>query len=175
MKAGCDVLEEALEVVEESGAGDASSRTKKTLNNAPDRVGQGQLGVSKSPIPMPSYPGLLGIWDYAHDVRRALLASLDAAVALAEDEARLITTKGVHKIKDLGEEHLPEGVERSRRVFMPEAMFSVTRRGGRGIKNRRSSSYSNIGSAIVAGGMNGLGIGLSQRPDMLDMTFFRPI
>ena len=172
MKAGRSVLEEALEAVEESGAGDASSRTKKTLNNALERVGQGQLGVSKSPIPMPSYPGLLGIWDYAHDVRRALLASLDAAVALAEDEARLITTKGVHKIKDLGEEHLPEGVERSRRVFMPEAMFSVTRRGGRGIKNRRPSSYSNIGGAIVAGGMNGLGIGLSQRPDMLDTTFF---
>ena len=172
MKAGRDVLEDALEAVEESGAGDASSRTKKTLNDALERVGQGHLGVSKSPVPMPSYPGLLGIWDYARDVRRALLASLDAAVALAEDEARVITTKGVHKIKDLGEEHLPEGVERSRRVFMPEAMFSVTRRGGRGIKNRRSSSYSNIGGAIVAGGMNGLGIGLSQRPDMLDTTFF---
>jgi mitofusin len=121
---------------------------------------------------MPSYPGLLGIWDYAYDVRRALLASLDAAVALAEDEARLITTKGVHKIKDLGEKHLPEGVERSRRVFMPEAMFSATRRGGRGIKKRRSSSYSNIGGAVVAGGMSGLGIGLSHRPDMLDTTFF---
>ena len=173
MKTGREVLEDALEAVEESGAGDASSRTKKTLNDALERVGQGQLGVGKSPVPMPSYPGLLGIWDYARDVRRALLASLDAAVALAEDEARVITTKGVHKIKDLGEEHLPEGVERSRRVFMPEAMFSVTRRGGRGIKNRRSSSsYSNIGGAIVAGGMNGLGIGLSQRPDMLDTTFF---
>ncbi|KIM42985.1 hypothetical protein M413DRAFT_26200 [Hebeloma cylindrosporum] len=172
MKAGRDVLEDALEAVEESGAGDASSRTKKTLNDALELVGQGQLGVSKSPVSMPSYPGLLGIWDYARDVRRALLASLDAAVALAEDEARLITTKGVHKIKDLGEEHLPEGVERSRRVFMPEAMFSVTRRGGRGIKNRRSSSYSNIGGAIVAGGMNGLGIGLSQRPELLDTTFF---
>jgi len=172
MKTGRDVLEDALEAVEESGAGDASARTKKTLNDALERVGQGQLGVGKSPVPMPSYPGLLGIWDYARDVRRALLASLDAAVALAEDEARVITTKGVHKIKDLGEEHLPEGVERSRRVFMPEAMFSVTRRGGRGIKNRRSSSYSNIGGAIVAGGMNGLGIGLSQRPDMLDTTFF---
>lgn len=172
MKTGRDVLEDALEAVEESGAGDASSRTKKTLNDALELVGQGQLGVRKSPVPMPSYPGLLGIWDYARDVRRALLASLDAAVALAEDEARVITTKGVHKIKDLGEEHLPEGVERSRRVFMPEAMFSVTRRGGRGIKNRRSSSHSNIGGAIVAGGMNGLGIGLSQRPDMLDTTFF---
>ena len=107
MKAGRDVLEDALEAVEESGAGDASSCTEKTLNNAFERVGQGQLGVDNPSVPMPCYPGLLGIWDYAGDVRRALLASLDAAVALAEDEARLITTKGVHKIKDLGGETSP--------------------------------------------------------------------
>jgi hypothetical protein len=40
--------------------------------------------------PMPSYPSLLRIFDYARDVRRALLASLDAAVILVEDEARQI-------------------------------------------------------------------------------------
>jgi mitofusin len=171
MKDGRDVLEDALESVEESGAGEASSRTKKILTAALERVGAGQLGVDKSSVPMPTYTGLLGIWDYARDVRRALVASLDAAVILSEDEARLITTKGVNNIKDLGEQHLPEGVERSRRVFMPEAMFSATRKGGRGIK-RRSSSYSNIGGAIVAGGMHGLGIGLAQRPEMLDTTLF---
>ncbi|KAF9485807.1 transmembrane GTPase fzo1 [Pholiota conissans] len=171
MKASRDVLEETLETVEESGAGQSSASTKKILNRALERVGNGQLGVDKPLVPMPSYPGLLGIWDYAREVRRALLASLDAAVALAEDEARIITTNGVHRIKDLGETHLPEGVERSRRVFVPEAMFSATRRGGKGVK-RRSSSYSNIGGAIVAGGMHGLGIGLASRPDMLDTTFF---
>jgi len=171
MKSERDVLEDALESLEESGAGQASSRTKVVLNNALERVGQGHLGVDKPLVPMPSYPGLLGIWDYARDVRRALLASLDAAVALAEDEARLVTTSGVHKIKDLAEVHLPHGVERSRRVFMPEAMFSATRKAGKGLK-RRSSSYSNIGGAIVAGGMHGLGIGLAQRHDMLETTFF---
>ncbi|KAF9562659.1 transmembrane GTPase fzo1 [Agrocybe pediades] len=173
MKKGRDVLEEALEANEESGAGEASSRTKKILNNALEKVGQGQVGVEKPLVPMPSYPGLLGIWDYAREVRRALLASIDQAVVLSENEARVITNSGVNRIKELGEEHLPEGVERSRRVFMPEAMFSVTRRGGKGMKNRRSSSsYSNIGGAIVAGGMHGLGIGLAQRPDMLETTFF---
>ncbi|PPQ67710.1 hypothetical protein CVT25_009316 [Psilocybe cyanescens] len=172
MKKGRDALEEALESVEESGAGTASSRTKKLLTDALEKVGQGQLAVEKSLVPMPSYPGLLGIWDYARDVRRALLASLDAAVVLSENEARVITTNGVDKIKNLGEEHLPEGVERSRRVFMPEAMFSVMRRAGKGMKRRSSSSYSNIGGAIVTGGMHGLGIGLAQRPDMLETTFF---
>ena len=171
MKSGRDVLEESLESVEEAGAGEASSRTKAVLNDALERVGQGKLGVEKSSTPMPSYPGLLRIFDYARDVRRALLASLDAAVMLAEDEARLVTTRGVQGIKDLGEEHLPVGVERSRRVFMPEAMFSAMRRGVKGVKNRRSS-HSHIGGAIVAGGMNGLGIGLCQRPDLMETTFF---
>jgi len=69
MKAGRDVLEDALEAVEESGTGDASFCTKKTLNNALERVGQGQLGADNPSVPMPSYPGLLGIWDYARDVR----------------------------------------------------------------------------------------------------------
>ncbi|CAA7258831.1 unnamed protein product [Cyclocybe aegerita] len=172
MKRSRDVLEEALENVEESGAGEASSRTKKTLNNALELVGQGHLGVEKPLVSMPSYPGLLGIWDYAREVRRALLASLDAAVALAEDEARLITVNGVQKVKDLGETHLPAGVERCRRVFMPEAMFSTMRRTGKGMKRRSSSSYTNIGGAIVAGGLHGLGIGLAQRHDMLETTFF---
>jgi mitofusin 2 len=171
MKSGRDVLEEALESVEETGAGEASSRTKAILNDALERVGQGKLGVEKSLMPMPSYPGLLRIFDYARDVRKTLLASLDASVMLAEDEARLITTRGVQGIKDLGEEHLPVGVERSRRVFMPEAMFSTMRRGAKGLKNRRSS-HSHIGGAIVAGGLNGLGIGLAQRPDLVETTFF---
>jgi mitofusin len=77
----------------------------------------------------------------------------------------------VNNIKALGEEHLPEGVERSRRVFMPEAMFSTMRRGTRGAKTRRSLSHGSHG-AIVAGGLHGLGIGLAQRPDLLETTFF---
>jgi len=56
-------------------------------------------------------------------------------------------------------------------VFMPEAMFSTMRRGAKGPKNRRSS-YSHIGGAVVAGGMNGLGIGLAQRSDLVETTFF---
>ncbi|KAF9533172.1 transmembrane GTPase fzo1 [Crepidotus variabilis] len=171
MKSGRDVLEQDLESIEESGAGEASKRTKRTLNYALERVGQGLLGVEKALVPMPSYPGLLGIWDYAKEVRRALLASLDAAVSVAEDEARSITSNGVVKIKDLAEEYLPANVERSRRVFLPEAMFSVTRKGANGMK-RRSSSHRHIGGAIVAGGLHGLGIGLAQRPEMLESTFF---
>ncbi|KAF9005532.1 transmembrane GTPase fzo1 [Cyathus striatus] len=172
MKSGRDALDTALESVEEDNVAKASNKTKTLLNNALELVGQGQLGVKKPLIPMPTYPGLLGLWDYTRDVRRALLASVDCAVRMAEDEARMTTTDGVTKIKQLGEDYLPEGVERSKRVFMPEAMFSVARRNRNGTKSRRSSTHGHIGGAIVAGGLHGLGIGLAQRSDLLETTFF---
>ncbi|KAG6919617.1 hypothetical protein DXG01_003481 [Tephrocybe rancida] len=167
MKNGRDALETGLENTEEDSTDKAASKTRHILTDALERVGQGKLGVDQPLVSMPTYPGILGLWDYARDVRRALLASLDAAVKLAEDEARTITSAGVQTIKDLGEVHLPEGVERSRRVFMPEAMFSAVRRGAKGNKSRKSSSS----GTIVAGGIHGLGIGLAQRPDMLETTF----
>lgn len=111
---------------------------------------------------MPTYPGLLNVWEYASDVRRALLASLDAAVKAAEDDARITTVAGVKKIADLAEIHLPEDVGRSRRVFVPEAMFSPKAKAG-----KRTSQ-----SVVVAGGMYGLGLGLAQRSDMLEVSFF---
>ncbi|KIM91371.1 hypothetical protein PILCRDRAFT_810643 [Piloderma croceum F 1598] len=166
MKDGQEHLEDGLEVVEEQGASRTRMRTKEVLTDAVDRVGQGILGVDEPSISMPAYPGLLGLWDYAKDVRKALLASLDKAVVIAEDEARVTTTAGVNQVSRLADEHLPAGVERSRRVFMPEAMFSL--RTGKKSGRRRSSS---AGGAIVAGGIHGLGIGLAQRPDLLETSF----
>ena len=171
MKAGRDALDNGLLAIEDEGAMRSTSRTRSIISTALERVGQGKLGVDNPLILMPTYSGILNIWSYARDVRRALLASLDTAVKLAEDEARVTTSSGVDNIKALGEEHLPEGVERSRRVFMPEAMFSTMRRGTRGAKSRRSSSAGSR-DAIVAGGLHGLGIGLAQRPDLLETTFF---
>lgn len=165
MKNSREALEESLEAVEEQGARSASSKTQRTLTDALDRVGQGLPGVGPSLVQMPSYPGLLYLWDYARDVRKALLTSLDMAVKLAEDEARVITSAGVQEVLTLGEEYLPEGVERSRRVFMPEAMFS-TRRTRDGKRRVRSHS------TVVAGGTLGLGIGLATREEMLQPTFF---
>ncbi|KAF8349410.1 transmembrane GTPase fzo1 [Amanita rubescens] len=166
MKNGCAAMDECLEAVEEDGASNALKKARDILTDALDRLGQGKLGVDRPSVSMPPYPGFFGIWDYVHDVKKALLTSLDEAVKLAEDEARIITTRGVNRIRSLENEHLPEGVERSRRVFMPEAMFSAVRRGARGIKSRRSSSV------IVAGGLHGLGIGIAQKQDMLETTFF---
>ncbi|KAG9315685.1 hypothetical protein JVU11DRAFT_3332 [Chiua virens] len=165
MKNERESLEDALESVEETSASTAAEATKAILSGALERVGRGQPGVDAA-ISLPRFPGFLAIWDYARDVRNALLTSLDAAVKLAEDEARFTTITGVRKIGLLGDQFLPEGVERSRRVFRPEAMFSV-RPGKQGTARRASSTA----SAVVAGGVYNLGIGLSQRSDMLDTSF----
>jgi mitofusin len=80
------------------------------------------------------------------------------AVNDAEDEAHMIATAGVQQV-------LVIGVERSRRVFMPEAVFNTHRmRTGKG-KIRRDS-------IVVAGGMLDLGIGLATRSEMTQPTFF---
>jgi mitofusin len=157
MKSGRDGLEESLERVEEAGASTSSRKTKQILHDALEKVGSGELALVKSPLQMPSYEGLFRIMDYTRDVRRALLESLDAAVKLAEDEARATTTKGVANVNVLADKYLPEGVERSRRTFMPEAMFS-----------RRKNAKGEKGGAIVAGGMYGLGIGLSHNQELLE-------
>ncbi|KAJ6474609.1 hypothetical protein C8R47DRAFT_1053265 [Mycena vitilis] len=167
MRAGRDKLEEGLESIEEEGVGQASAKTKKVLADALEQVGAGKpVGALR----LPSYPGLFAVWDYARDVRRTLLESLDLSVKMAEDEARTITSAGVSQIKDLGEEHLPAGVERSRRIFMPEAMFSAVRRkGAAGNKGTLKTRAGN--TVVVAGGAHGLGIGLAARPDMQETTF----
>jgi mitofusin len=163
MKSSRQVLEDALEAVEEQRVHSASGKTKRMLTDALDRIAEGLPGVESSS--MPSYPGILNIWDYARDVRRALLASLDMAVKDAEDEARGIAIVGVKQVLAVGEEHLPAGVERSRRVFMPEAMFSTHRMRNGKRKTRRDS-------IVVAGGTLGLGIGLAARPELIQPTFF---
>jgi len=163
LDASFEALEASLDSTEEDHTSLASSKTKSILVDALDRVSQGHLGVSNSPIPLPSYPGILGIWNYARDVRKALLASIDAAVKLAERDARLSTKIGVDKVQAYGEEYLPEGVERSRKVFVPEAMFSTDRRGNKASRRRK---------IVVAGATHGLGIGLASRSEFLETTFF---
>lgn len=120
MKRGKDSLEDGLVTEEESVTASAITNAKQSLRVALDRVGRGELAEG---VPMPVYPGLLGAWDYAHEVRRALLSSLDIAVRSVEDSSRDITTGAVKTIGGLGDKHLPADVERSKRVFNANAMF----------------------------------------------------
>lgn len=160
MKANRNSLEDSLENVEDDGASKAASRTRERLNDALERVGRGEL-ASEEASSIPPYPGLLGLLEWVKEVKKALLASLDLSVKLAEDEARVLTANGVNRIGEMAEEYLPKDVERSRRVFIPSAMFTKQSK-----KSKRSSGM------LLAGGVHGLGIGLAQRPEMLEVSFF---
>ncbi|KIJ54707.1 hypothetical protein M422DRAFT_200609 [Sphaerobolus stellatus SS14] len=159
MQRGREDLEDGLETIEDGGSSKAARRAKEILSASVEKVGSGEMAVDNG-IKMPSYPGLLGFWEYTREVRRALLESLDLAVKLAQDDARVTASKSIEEIAKLGEKHLPAGVERSKRIFMPERMF-LPKKGGRQSR-----------SITVAGGIHGLGIGLAQRPEMLDCSFF---
>ncbi|GJJ15497.1 hypothetical protein Clacol_009775 [Clathrus columnatus] len=158
MTQGREALEDGIVTIEETGSAKAARRTRAILNAALERIGNGEPGVDKG-IKLPTYPGLFSLWEYTKEVRRALLQSLDMAVELAQDEARVTTTSCITEIAALGEKHLPPTVERSKRIFMPERMF-LPKKGG---KSTRSTT--------VAGGIHGLGIGLAQQTDMLEITF----
>jgi mitofusin 2 len=132
----------------------SSEKAQEQIDRALDRVGRDEIGIVQADVMgnskittvprLPSYPGLLSLWEYARAVLAALIGSIDLAVKLAEDEARVLTTAGVNAIVRLGETHLPQSVECSRHVFMPEAMF-VPRVSSKGSK-RMSGNF-----AVVAG------------------------
>ncbi|KAI0345634.1 hypothetical protein BDW22DRAFT_1405551 [Trametopsis cervina] len=166
MKQGRESLDESLGNIEERGASRTISRTKEILLAGLDRVGQGKLAVDEKKVAlrMPTYPGLLYLWDFVKDVKRTMLASVDLSVKLAEDEARVATTASVNELIRLEDTHLPEGVERSRRVFMPEAMFSTR------ASQKERRGLSKYGRPVTVAG--GLGLSLAQQPDMIETTFF---
>ena len=150
---GREAADEALETVEEGETRTAIGNAKIKLSEALENVARGTPSVQ-----LPTYPGLFGIWVWAGEVRRAMLSSLDLAVKLAEDDARAITSSGVRRIEKIGEKHLPEDVAKSKRVFIPEAMFST--------RSSKHHSRRNSGNSVTA-----VGIGLSRRPDLLNTTF----
>jgi len=149
---GREAADEVLEAVEDEGTHTVIFQAKFKLTEALENVARGTPAVR-----LPTYPGLFGIWQWAGEVRRAMLSSLDLAVKLTEDDARVTTSDGVHRIGKIGEEHLPEDVAKSKRVFIPEAMFST-----RSSKSARRKSSNNS--------ITGVGIGLAQRPDLLNAT-----
>ncbi|WWC91339.1 uncharacterized protein L201_006282 [Kwoniella dendrophila CBS 6074] len=142
MKKGKEGLEESLVGEEETATDKVSGRTKLAMERGLDRVGRGELAAPAPGLALPSYPGLLGAWDYAAEVKRVLLASLDFAVGLAEEDARKLTTEGVDEVIKLGDAHLPADVERTNRKFNSKAMFSPR-------ATRRQSSVASLGLGLA--------------------------
>lgn len=149
MQKGRDGFERNLEEIEDETVYSSVDRSRARLSTALSSVGRGQLAPEtalSAGLELPAYPGILDLWDYARDVKVALLRSLDEAVKLAEDDTRQLTSIGVNSVGSLGEKHLPDGVDRPQKVFRPEAMFAR----GRDARRRSGPGVANVGLSSLA-------------------------
>ncbi|OAQ79024.1 transmembrane GTPase Fzo1 [Purpureocillium lilacinum] len=87
--------------------------TRAELNQA-----IGQAGRTNYDVP---YPGFLGAFQYAEDLKEAMLSHIGDAVTNCEEHARSRTVKGVNAIKQLGLLHV--GDEFQNLQFRPDVMF----------------------------------------------------
>lgn len=99
---------------------------RESLEHALASVGAGRS--AHADVALPEWQGYARVFDYASEVRQALLASLEASVRSVEDAARAATSEAVERIRKLGDQHLPVEAEKSQRIFLPEAMFAARRR-----------------------------------------------
>ena len=128
------------------------------------------------PAALPPYPGLMGLWDWAAEVKRTLVLALEAEVRAAEDAARTETVSGVHTVVDeLGDRYLPEEAHalaqlssdeqrevRKERTFRPDVMFAKRRRGVGRLAARGAATGLGLGSA---------GLGTSWTAGDFDVSF----
>ena len=101
----------------EDTCNDIYSHTRSTLNSTIIRVAEADLGVP--------YPGILNAFQYADDIKAAMLGQISAAVTTCEEDARSRTVNGVNTIKSLGILHL--GSEYSDLSFRSDKMFRSKR------------------------------------------------
>lgn len=165
-----DQVEEGVDKVEETVVESVRSSAWSRLDRALGFVSEGQVvpplevdearpdfeGVEsiEAPAALPPYPGVLGIWTWASDVKKTLVRALEAEVRLAEDDARGQTVEGVKKVMtDLGDKFLPgEEKEKNERVFRPEVMFAKRRRGVGKLAARGVSTGLGLGAAGLGAG-----------------------
>ncbi|KAL9611946.1 MAG: hypothetical protein Q9167_003433 [Letrouitia subvulpina] len=115
-KARSDVGDEVDKVVEDACA-EIYSHTRSTLNGTIAAVGEADLGIP--------YPGLFSAFQYAEDIKSAMLDHISAAVAGCEDFARTQTTSKISSITALGMLHL--GDKFSGLTLQPQQMFNRRR------------------------------------------------
>lgn len=92
---------------------DIYDHTRSTLNSAISLVADSDLGVP--------YPGLLSAFQYADDLKEAMLSQISRSVQNCEETARTKTVSGVSAIKQLGLLHL--GDEYTDLAFRSDVMF----------------------------------------------------
>lgn len=111
------VVSEQLDKDTETTVKDVYDHTRTTLSNTITNVGQADLGID--------YPGLFSTFQYAEDLRIAMLDEISASVRSCEDHGRAATVKGVSSIKTLGLLHVGDSYNNLN--FRADMMFSRRR------------------------------------------------
>ncbi|KAI9051493.1 hypothetical protein LZ554_004539 [Drepanopeziza brunnea f. sp. 'monogermtubi'] len=92
---------------------DIYDHTRSTITASISQAADEELGVP--------YPGLLSVFQYAEDIKEAMLSQISASVEACEEHARYKTVEGVSSIKQLGLLHL--GDEYTDLSFRSDVMF----------------------------------------------------
>ncbi|KYK56646.1 hypothetical protein DCS_03648 [Drechmeria coniospora] len=111
-KAKAEVGEEVDQSIEET-CREVYDQTRRELSSAITHAGQANYSIL--------YPGFLSAFQYAEDLKEAMLSSIADAVTSCEDHARDRTVRGVNTIKQLGLLHI--GDEFQNLQFRPDVMF----------------------------------------------------
>lgn len=111
-KARSEVSDDIDKTIEET-CSDMYSHTRNVLTTTIARVADADLGVP--------YPGLLSAFQYAEDLKAAMLDDISASVTGCEEHARRRAVAGVSTIKSLGILHL--GDEYTDLNFRSDMMF----------------------------------------------------
>ena len=106
-------VSEQVEKDIDTTAGDVYDHTRSTISSAIANVGNGDLGIQ--------YPGLFSAFQFAEDMKLAMLDQIAATVQNCEDYGRAKTVKGVSMIKSLGLLHV--GSEYDNLAFRADLMF----------------------------------------------------
>lgn len=108
------VVSDQLDKDLEASVRDVYDHTRSNLSETIGTVGQADLGIE--------YPGLFSAFQYAEDLRIAMLDEITASVRACEDYGRANTIKGVSMIKSLGLLHVGDAYENLN--FRADMMFS---------------------------------------------------
>ncbi|BAE63051.1 hypothetical protein AFCA_008608 [Aspergillus flavus] len=97
---------------------DVYNHTRSTLSDTIARVSEADLGVE--------YPGIFSAFQYAEDLKLAMLEQISAAASACEDYARVKTVDGVEAIQKIGLLHV--GDKFAPLNFRADMMFRRSRR-----------------------------------------------
>lgn len=115
-KARAEVSEDVDKTIEET-CSNIYNNTRIIINNAISQIAVADLGVP--------YPGLMSAFQYAEDIKQAMLDQISQAVTLCEEKAKQKTIGSVNAIKSLGILHL--GDEYNDLNFNSDRMFTKRR------------------------------------------------